>query len=292
MVARDLLLSAGYSDSRIAVTCRSWSASALADARRAESMARRLAACEAAKGRFAGRADLTRAAQLGNIALTRLEVALGLAAPSDVVAAEFDAATRRLRSFPATYRHTLLDELVAASPARRPVIAARGYAAADSESNFGREAQIIARTADLRACAAIDVVRARRIAARPPAARLVSNSTERYLRREINRLTSGLRTAAHSHSSTTSVVARGLERAESSADTISASAAGMSNAYQRQAYRVASSDHRWFVSLDLLAVPRKERAAGGRIYLSPTVRVRQGRGTTLVTERLAGRRWS
>lgn len=93
-------------------------------------------------------------------------------------------------------------------------------------------------------------------------------------------------TAKHSHQTNYYRAKIGAERAASSADTIGARDAGLPNAYAKKGYSVASSTHTFEVSPAILRVARHARAKKGMLYLSPTLRVRQGRGTSLRTERL------
>jgi len=119
----------------------------------------------------------------------------------------------------------------------------------------------------------------RRISEREPGGAL-----ERHLRQIACRVIveANFREASHAHEWTVDVVPRGEESATSTADQISARSAGMSNAYCKKAFTVASSNHKWRVSPAMLGLPH----GTGVVYLTPTRRVRQGRGTLLVEERL------
>lgn len=96
----------------------------------------------------------------------------------------------------------------------------------------------------------------------------------------------GFRHATHSHDETISIVARGQEGCSSESSSAWASDVGLPNAYSRKGFRVATSKHAWRVSAEIFRVAPGARAESGLVYLSPTIRVRQGRGTSLVVERL------
>jgi len=101
--------------------------------------------------------------------------------------------------------------------------------------------------------------------------------------------TAGFREAKHAHSTAYEIAEIGEERAVSASGQLRPGAAGLPQAYIKKGFTVASSEHAFFVSRAILRVPREQRAQSGRLYLSPTVRVVQGRGTTLRTERLSER---
>jgi hypothetical protein len=94
----------------------------------------------------------------------------------------------------------------------------------------------------------------------------------------------GFRTATHSHQEDVKFVSPGSASVSSKSDSIWASQAGLSGAYQKRAYRVATSEHVWRVSPEILKVPAARRWDGKHLWLTPNLRVRQGRGTTLVSE--------
>lgn len=96
-----------------------------------------------------------------------------------------------------------------------------------------------------------------------------------------------LRGATHSHDTTIEWVAPGLEAGRSDTGSLRPSAVGLPNAYSRRGYWVTSSSHTIRASTRILTAPRSER---GVLYLAPDVRVRQSRGTSLVTERRSGPR--
>lgn len=96
----------------------------------------------------------------------------------------------------------------------------------------------------------------------------------------------GLRTATHVHEDNVQVLPAGeTPRATSVSDTVWSSDAGMSNAYCKKAFRVATSRHVWALPYGCEPVAR-----GGYVYLSESVRVRSGRGTSLVVEHLTASR--
>lgn len=109
-------------------------------------------------------------------------------------------------------------------------------------------------------------------------------------RKELRRM--GFRTATHMHETHVLLVERGQERASSTNGTVSSRTAGKCNAYAKKAFYVATSEHEYRISADFWRVPKGERALAGKLYLSPTVRVRQGRGASLVMERLSGKKWA
>ncbi len=80
--------------------------------------------------------------------------------------------------------------------------------------------------------------------------------------------------------------------AESHNDSVWPSAVGLPNAYSRKGFRVTTSIHRFLVSPAIFKVPREKRWDGKHLWLAPDVRVRQGRGTSLVCQRKEGRRWA
>lgn len=289
IAAIDVLLQAGYSLNRARVaTSATATDSDRCQVRAAEreeraqaDRVRRIATCEAITRRFAGRADLTRAALHDPVALAELEARLGISTAAAVITAKYDAATEALRTLHP--RAASRDRLIAASLAGRGTLASRYYGAL---GELDSSEIALYRRAASETCQAIDDLRARRRANRPSIAPLSSPAVERYLREQLAKVSSGLRTARHDHTDDVAVVTVGSERATSDTGTEWASEAGMSKAYQRAAYRVAYSRHTWRISVALLSVPQDRRIVNGKIYLSPTCRVRQGRGTALVIERL------
>lgn len=117
------------------------------------------------------------------------------------------------------------------------------------------------------------------------------NVLERALRRRFRAMLreAGFRAAAHSHRQSIVLTAPGAETASSASGSEWASNVGMSAAYCKAAYRVATSRHSWVISTALWDVPADERAGRGWVRLSRELVVRQGRGTSLVCERRAMR---
>jgi len=92
----------------------------------------------------------------------------------------------------------------------------------------------------------------------------------------------GFRTATHSHQEDIKFVSPGSASVGSESGSIWASEAGLSKSYT--GYRVATSKHVWRVSPEILKVPAARRWDGKHLWLTPNLRVRQGRGTALVVE--------
>lgn len=103
--------------------------------------------------------------------------------------------------------------------------------------------------------------------------------------------TASFRTATHSHKTTIDIVEPGNEYAESVIGSVHPSKVGLPNAYCRVGFRVSTSHHIFSISVNLFCALKEKHVSKGIIYLSQTVRVRQGRGSSLVCEQLDGRRW-
>ena len=97
-------------------------------------------------------------------------------------------------------------------------------------------------------------------------------------------LVSRFRTAMHSHENVVKYVEPGRAGAISISESIWASQAGLPRAYSQKGYRVAISKHVWSISPEILKVPAARRWDGKHLWLTPNLRVRQGRGTALVSE--------
>lgn len=124
------------------------------------------------------------------------------------------------------------------------------------------------------------------------AARSPGNVRTRVLHQAARELARTFHGARHGHQIATRIVAPGDERAESTTTSMDPKAAGLPNAYAKKGFAVVFSRHTFCVSTALFSIPRAARRdAQGRVYLSPTVRVKQGRGTSLVTERKVGKHW-
>lgn len=103
----------------------------------------------------------------------------------------------------------------------------------------------------------------------------------------------GFRGAAHAHEVHTFVVPRGQETARSSNGSTSSSAAGMSRAYCRRQWRVATSSHMLSASaaiLDADVVALNAAEPAGMLYLRTDLRVVQSRGTSLRLEHFSASR--
>ncbi len=215
-----------------------------------------LAAAKLTPGRFRGRAELTRSADSGDlVALGKLCERLGVPAPERNWAR--NEVWRRAHYAP--------------RPTREEYLAAR-YAV------------------DIRRLRAARAADREGIPAPAKPGRIARMARERRQKRERARLLplieaarreAGLRTATHGHGDRIVFVAPGHERAESSSDVVSSEAAGMGRAYCRVAHTVTQSEHVWH-----LPEGAEPYARDGYVYLSESVRVRRGRGTHLVTERL------
>ncbi len=125
------------------------------------------------------------------------------------------------------------------------------------------------------------------------AARLPGNVPARALRAAFHAAlrTASFRECTNGHETTLHLVDVGHEGAEGGADRVSARSAGMSHAYCRKAYTVSVSEHTFKVSRAFWAIPKAERAAHGLLYLSPELRVKQGRGAALVVQRAPKGAW-
>lgn len=98
----------------------------------------------------------------------------------------------------------------------------------------------------------------------------------------------GFRGAAHAHEVHTFVVPRGQETARSTSGSTSSSATGMSRAYCRRQWSVATSSHMLSASaaiLDADVVALNAAEPAGVLYLRTDLRVVQSRGTSLRLER-------
>jgi len=246
-----------------------------------------LAAARLARGRFRGRAALTRSAEAGDLAsLGELCERLGIPLPE------------RGWGRAETWRRAHAPVTAPRHPA--PRVASRG------ERPWGRAPRAVWGPDGLRTLAAIG-------AAVDAAVEIAAQRDRAERRREVERLrgarrdarrgipqpaqsgrilrlhrrnqieaaarAAGLRTALHGHEDTVVLVPEGEEDATSDSESVWSSQAGMSAAYCRQAYTVTQSCHTW----RLAGAPW---AHDGRVYLSEGVRVRNGRGTHLVVERL------
>lgn len=117
----------------------------------------------------------------------------------------------------------------------------------------------------------------------PVERRRPGNVAERYPRLALEAALrqAGFRTATHDHKTTISVVQPGEEGVRTESGHTKPT--WMSSAYQKKAFKVATSRHHWKVSTRIGRVRKKWD--GKYLWLTPTLRVRQGRGTSLVVER-------
>lgn len=150
----------------------------------------------------------------------------------------------------------------------------------------------------LRALALGEVIRAERLRAEraarrqggdPLARREPGQARQRaaltLLRRALER--AEFRAATHRHETVVRLVEEGAESASSSTTSVRPTTLGLPQAYAKVAYWVTTSLHEWQVSTRILGAPSAGR---GVVYLSRELRVRQGRGTSLVVERRRGPR--
>jgi hypothetical protein len=247
----------------------------------------RLALCRLVRTRFRGRADLERAASRGEeLALVELEVRLGLADESRLDEARLAAAARRWNCA------EMIGYLLCPTDHRaRRAMAARRYATA-SETKRTWERIWIARALAPDECAEVDAKRAERtrrrklrdkLAERPP--RYAEYVVVRRRAREAYER-ARLRSTTHGRTVYVGVVGPGCEGAYSSTDRCRPSELGLPSSYARKAYWVTTSHHTIYASREILRPEVQALTEPGYLYLSPTVRVRNGRGTELVVERL------
>jgi len=212
-----------------------------------------LAACDAIRTRFAGRAQLRREAERDSLALAELQHRLGMIDYGQFCAAE-------------------LAELRAAAT-NGPVIC--GHA--------------VRRLAEIRAARA-----SARAGGCPLASRKPGHARDTIIHRRATEVidAAGFREATHSHDTTIDVVAEGREGAASGTNSLRPSAVGLPNAYTKKGYWITASSHTWHVSAAILSPEVRAlnaAAPAGVVYLSTSVRVRQGRGTSLTVEALTPR---
>lgn len=251
----------------------------------------RLAACALIRTRFRGRAEMEREAMRGDEeALIALEQRLGLLTDDEAACArlrtiaqqKYEQAANRLA---ATW-------LLALPTADRVRCAAIGYAR-------GIVSDRVARAVAPDRVAQIDALRAERATRKAPVPRLklkqrlcrlpVAQAALAEARRVIKQ--AGLHRAKHDHEDHYTYVFEGREWATSLADRVRPRDVGLPNAYARKGFWVAVSRHCWQISRAILLpeVRAANDAQRDYVYLAPDVRVRSGRGTALVVERLTAR---
>jgi hypothetical protein len=205
-----------------------------------------LAACDAIRTRFAGRAKLRDLASRDAIARAELQRRLGLI--DDATFAGLERAALR----------------VAATGGKS------GWFA------FNRLAEIRENRAKAKA----------RPADRKPG-HVQSVIVDRRFREAL--AAAGIRATTHGHEDVFVSVPVGAEGAISETSTIWPNQLGLPNSYK---YPVTCSTHTWLISPAVLRPEVRAlnaRCPSGIVYLSATVRVRQGRGTSLVVETLSAR---
>lgn len=98
------------------------------------------------------------------------------------------------------------------------------------------------------------------------------------------------RVATHGHSTKITYSNTGSPTVTTRTDHISPYQAGLPNAYASKGFYVLQSEHIWQITPEILKVPANRRAAPGTLYLSPTRRIRQSRGTDLRLETKSGQK--
>lgn len=241
----------------------------------------------AAKGRFAGRAKLEKAARWDDLALAKLRARLGIAEDGELEAAREAVVQRNLAGYYNTSRGTPQGDATALMLAGMPHQARVHWALKRPSDHFAR----IVASDEL---SARDAVRARRAAARDAAgvdvlAERAPGHAERVIvKRVVGRVAAAkqFRKATHGHARRVTVVERGREDATSDVSHVSPRDAGLPNAYAKVGFSVAQSTHHFFASAAILSAEVKALNARSEqaLYLTPTLRVVQGRGTSLTIE--------
>jgi hypothetical protein len=122
----------------------------------------------------------------------------------------------------------------------------------------------------------------------PLARRRPGTAPGRAVLTELSRLyrEANFRSARHSHETNLDL---GTPSARSESGSVWSAEVGMSSAYCRSAYRVATSEHSLSADSRIFAAEVSARVGRGWLLLAPDLRVRQGRGTSLVVEHRTGR---
>jgi hypothetical protein len=252
-----------------------------AEDRRAE----RLALCALVRTRFRGRSDLEARASHDELALLELEGRLGLITEAALDDARLDVCLRRYRG--TSYWNEVVGYALCPDGAARRAMMARRYATGriPPDSRW-----IIARVLAPDECARVDRVRAdreeRRRVADLLATRKPRHAESVIIRRRALELyeRAQLRSAKHDHETRIRIVDPGCETARSSTGSVSPGSVGLPKTYARKGYSVTSSMHELMVSREILRAEVQKLTEPGVLYLSEAVRVRSGRGTSLVVE--------
>jgi hypothetical protein len=249
----------------------------------------RLSLCQLVRTRFRGRKTLEVEAQSGSeLALAELEVRLGLADEARLDETRLWVAARRWRGSPELIGYLLCPD----DHRARRAMAARRYATAEEpERLLASPRVVIARALAPDECLDIDAKRAERarrrelrdkLAKRPPRyaerAIIKQRAREAYDRAK-------LRAATHDHTIAIKIVEPGDEGARSSTHQVRPGTVGLPAAYARKGYWVTTSEHVIRASRAILDPVVQALTELGYLYLTRDVRVRNGRGTTLVVER-------
>jgi hypothetical protein len=259
-------------------------------------------------GRFAGRQALERLAEHDDFALAQLRKRLGLRVSDEEVAAAVDkvvsnparqrVAANRLGSADASARGSEVDAFVHAVLGA-PTLADKERACARAPDVCANVFEGYANASDLFGglLARRLKVRGERAAARKESGpkhagpfprldrRRPGDALRAMVKRRFHELIRerGFRQATSGHTALIEVVPPGREGASSSTEKAWLG---------KNKYPSLLSTHAWHLSEALLSAPvAKLNASGdGRLYLRPDLRVRQGAGTALVTERRQGPR--
>jgi hypothetical protein len=249
----------------------------------------RLFACSLIRKRFAGRVELERRARSGGlVSLAKLEIELGLATELDLAKAYFETNRRVLAAvFP---DDPTTDKLLSITdPASYDAAVARGYAT----RRFNDVDRAFWHTASPELCRAMDAKRAARKAWRDDDE--LASRPERHAEREVvkargRELARRFRESMYGFSRIVHAVTDSDGFARSDTHQQSARSVELSRAYQSKASFVTCATHTWQFSRAILtaevrALNDAAQEYDACVYLTATLRVRQGRGTSLVTER-------
>lgn len=248
-----------------------------------------LAACALVRTRFFGRADLQRAAERDPIALATLAQRLEIIDEMQAATLRDAEMLRRIRLVSDRIPAEIVADLEAGGWRRARVLASH-YRAGHSALVHVRDVdrwhpELAAKIAARRALASlVDPLENREAWY---AANVVAAKRARKLAKK------AFRTAMHSHHLVIRCCEKGVENATSESNSVRPSDVGLCNAYSQKGFWVATSEHHLAVSRAILLPATKAlqaKAPHGIVYLSARVRVRQGRGTSLICERSKGPR--